>query len=137
MTGGHQIIVPYEGKKRSVPGWVNDKKEVQKILLRAFPKMATDVRQRERAGRWARLIYLYFQANLSDSQVASEMGLTVGQVKKLLNSIRRVAAGKRSNNGEIRGVRPRGRPRKNGVSTKTSLGGTEEGSPLQSNLGAK
>jgi hypothetical protein len=131
MTGGHQIIIPYEGRKRSVPEWVHDAAKIRELLIRAFPKMMTDARQRERAGRWARLIYLYFQANFSDSQVANEMGLTVGQVKKLLNSIRRVAAGKRANNGGKRGIRPRGRPRVIGVSMGTSLGGTEEGSPLQ------
>jgi hypothetical protein len=136
MTHGHQIIVPRIGKKRSVPDWVNDRIRIQQILLTSFPKMMTDSKQRERAGRWARILYLHYQANSSYSQIADEMGLTANHVRMILVGIRRVANGRRYDGRGERGVRPRGRPRKTHVPTveihvpnETSLGlHLEEGS---------
>jgi hypothetical protein len=112
MTNGHQILSPHsvgEHGKRSVPGWARNNKEFQALLLREFPKMATDEKQRFRAGRWTRVVTLYYRAAMSAQQVADETGWTVSKVKSLLKCIRRVARGWRCDNRKAKGLTPRGR----------------------------
>lgn len=64
------------------------------------------------------------------------MGLTANHVRMILVGIRRVAEGRRYDGRGSLGARPRGRPKKHVPTTEihvlsqTSLGGTEEGSPL-------
>ena len=96
MKNGHQIINSnraYAGPRRKKAKWAYDDAAVQKLLLRAFPKLSMDKKHRERAGRWARLIQLYYRSGLSSGAVATEMKISRENVRGLLRSIRRAAAG--------------------------------------------
>ena len=121
MTHGHQIIKVRQGNRKT-PNWVKDDAKIQQILLQSFPKMATDSKQRERAGRWVRAFYLYFRAGMTQSNVAEEMGITVKTAVNIITRIKAAAKGFRTDKPNVkRGLRPRGRPKKHEVS-QTSLG---------------
>jgi hypothetical protein len=110
MGGGHQIV-GLRRRKRSVPEWTLNNKEVRKVLLRSFPKLATDPIQRLRAARWARIIHLYFRLQYTYRQVAQELEMMPGSVRTMIISIKRVATGRRANGTGQLGISPRGRPR--------------------------
>ena len=95
MSNGHQIV-KLRTRKRTVPAWTRNNKEVQKVLLRSFPKLATDSRQRIRAARWARIIHLYFRLQWTYRQVADELGITPERMHDLIRNICRSAAGLRA-----------------------------------------
>lgn len=95
MTGGHQIVHA-RTYKRVIPAWAVNGKEVQKVLLRAFPKLATDDRQRESAGRWTMVIHLYFRLGYTRGQIAEELDTTTERVKGYIRSIYRVSKGLRA-----------------------------------------
>jgi hypothetical protein len=126
MTGGHQVLKPRSNDKKRVPEWALDDKEVQRIVLRSFPKYATDRRQRQRAARWIRIIHLYFRMGMTRGQVADEIGVKPKIVRDLLLRICRVAVGKRADNRALIGARPVGRPKKIHTSIQTSLGSDEK-----------
>jgi hypothetical protein len=94
MTG-HQIIkIRQSGRK--TPEWAINNKKVQEVLLRAFPKLKTDLKQRAKAARWALFIQLYFRAHMTEKQMADRMNMTRNGIKMLARNIRRIAAGKKS-----------------------------------------
>ena len=95
MRSGHQILVERKHKKK-IPKWAQDDKQVQKIILRSFPKWRTDTRQSQRAGRWARIIQLYFRLGRTHGQIAEEMKISYDSVRSLIRAIKRVAKGKRT-----------------------------------------
>jgi hypothetical protein len=95
MTGGHQIVHA-RTYKRETPAWTVNGKEVQKVLLRAFPKLATDDRQRESAGRWNMVIHLYFRLGYTRGQIAEELDTTTERIKGVIRSIYRVSDGRRA-----------------------------------------
>jgi hypothetical protein len=111
MLMGHQILRPRVLRPSDRASEWTSNKEVQKVLLRAFPKLRTDRRQRKRAARWTRIIHLYFRMNMTAGQVAVEMRLKRKTVENLVASIRRVASGRRADNKGMRGQRRPGRPR--------------------------
>jgi hypothetical protein len=94
-TGGYQIL-KIKRPRKDTPAWVNSDLKIQKLLLRAFPLMNTNLLQRERAGRWVRIIYLYFRQKWSRGQIAEEMKLSYSTVKGVIRSVKRVAEGKRA-----------------------------------------
>src|SRR5208337_1657458 len=105
VGGGHQVVKARE-RKRTIPEWATDRRRVREILLRSFPKLQTNPRQRDRAARWARIIQLYFCAHYTNKQVAEEMGLSLMQAKNAILHIRRAAVGKRSDGrGPLTGKR--------------------------------
>jgi hypothetical protein len=110
MGGGHQIV-GLRQRKRAVPEWARSNSKVRKLLLRSFPKLATDAKQRAQAARWALIIHLYFRLQYTHRQVAAEIGITSQRVHDLLRSIRRVSNGDRANGTGQLGVSPRGRPK--------------------------
>jgi hypothetical protein len=111
MRSGHQILVERKHKK-VMPEWAKDDKEIQKILLRSFPKWRTDKKQAARAGRWARVIQLYFRIGHTHGQIAEEMSLTYKQVHDLVDRIRRAGQGFSANGTRRKlGSRPVGRPK--------------------------
>ena len=85
---------------------------MQKILLRSFPKLAVNQKQRNRAARWARVIHLYYRLQWTYRQVAAEIKMKPDAVHDMIKGIRRVAKGVRVDNSGLHGVVPRGRPRK-------------------------
>jgi hypothetical protein len=111
VNQGHQIVA-LRKRKRAVPEWVMSNVKIREVLLRAFPKLAINQRQRDRAARWARIIHLYFRLQWTSRQVAAEIGATPDSVISITRSITRVASGKRSDTCGERGVRPRNRPKK-------------------------
>lgn len=118
MDGNDGFMTAHQIKKirtreRDIPAWTLNDKEVRKVLLRSFPKLRTDNAQAIRAGRWMRLIHLYYRVQMSNTQVSKEMGMTLNATKMALKSIRRVARGQRTDNVRPLGLTPRGRPRNN------------------------
>src|SRR5271157_2995548 len=79
MTGGHQIHKT-RSSNRKVPEWTTSDKGIQQILLRAFPTLKTNIRQRARAARWARVIYLYYRTRLTKADIAHVLKLNYGTV---------------------------------------------------------
>lgn len=110
MTGGHGIK-KIRRQSRPVPEWTRDDKKVQEVLLRSFPKLATDEKQRKRAATWMRVIHLYYRMGTTYSQVAAEMQTDNGRVYNIIRRIQRVAKGRRADNTGMLG-KPKGRPRR-------------------------
>jgi hypothetical protein len=90
-------------------GWAHDDKQIQQLLLRSFPRMHTNSKQRKRAGRWLRVINLYWRQQWSRGDIAAELGLKYNIIKNLIRAIRRAAAGRRSDTGKPIG-KQKGRP---------------------------
>jgi len=107
---GHTVVKP-RSYKREVPAWVLKDSEIRKLLLRSFPKLATNERQRDAAARWALIIHLYHRMKYTASQIAAELGTTTVRVENVLRSIRRVQRGQSANGSGLIG-RKRGRPKK-------------------------
>jgi hypothetical protein len=90
MTRGHQIIRPHKGG-RQTPTWARTNASIQKILLRAFPRLKDDPKQRASAARWAALIQLYFRVLMSYKQAGEQMGITPQAAKRMAQRIQRLA----------------------------------------------
>ena len=125
VAGGHTVGgkpgTRHADRVANTPEWANDDEQVRSLLLKVFPKLETDEKQRARAAKWARVIYLYFRMGYVTSRVAMELGVTIKYVDSLLRTIRRVATGKRSDTGRSRGLQPRGRPKKHNRITDAKL----------------
>jgi hypothetical protein len=111
MVGGHQKS-HLRTKERKVPEWTKNNKKTQQVLLRSFPKLRTDLKQRLQAARWARIIHLYFRMQYTYRQVAAELEMPPRAVDSMIRSIKRVAAGRRANGTGLLGLMPTGRPKK-------------------------
>jgi hypothetical protein len=94
-AGGHQIVRA-RTYKRKIPAWALNDTEVQKVLLRAFPRLATDDRQRDSAGRWITVIHWYFRLGYTRGQIADEFATTTERIKGVIRSIYRVSKGRRA-----------------------------------------
>ena len=57
----------------NIPEWATDNAQVRAVLLRAFPKIGTNLTHRKRAARWAFIIKHYFQLGEEASKVAVEL----------------------------------------------------------------
>ncbi len=110
FMSAHQIK-KIRTRERDIPAWALNDAEVRKVLLRAFPGLHKNQTEARRAGRWTRLIHLYYRVQMSNSQVAKEMGERLNSIKMTLKSIRRVARGRRADNTAALGLKPRGRPK--------------------------
>lgn len=95
MTGGHQII-KIRRIKREPPEWTKNDEAIQTLLLRSFPKLKKNARQRERAARWVRFIHLYYRMGMTHGQVAAEMHISTNDVRHLRYRISNVSKGKRA-----------------------------------------
>ncbi len=105
------IIRGHNGYGRRVtPEWVTDERRLQAMLLLAFPKLESDVNQRARAAKWARVIYLFYRAYETTNQIAEMMGITEQTVCSILYRARNAATGLRTD-GTPRAAK-RGRPPK-------------------------
>lgn len=110
MVGGHQKS-QLQRRERTVPEWTRSDQKVGKILLRSFPKLHTNTKQRERAAEWARIIHLYFRLQFTYRQTAEEIGKSPGNIRRKIESIKRAGQGLRTNGtGKLRGLK--GRPKK-------------------------
>jgi len=118
VAGGHTVGgkpgTSHAERVANTPEWANNDKQVRSLLLKVFPKLETDEKQRARATKWAQVMYLYFRIGWPSSRIVLELKITDVYFWNLLRRIRRVAKGKRSDRPkDDRGLRPRGRPRKN------------------------
>jgi len=111
MTG-HQIVRERRIRRR-IPLWAKNDKKVQELLLRSFPRLGTNSKQRNQARRWVRTIHLYFRMGLSNGAVAEDMNLTPKQVSDILLRIQRASRGESTDGtGRKLGSRRPGRPRR-------------------------
>lgn len=94
-TKGYQIIKRRKPSK-IIPEWANNDLKIREIILRSFPSFQTDPKQRVRASRWVRVIYLYYRRQWTRGQIAEELGLTYGVVDRLISRILYSAKGLRA-----------------------------------------
>ena len=106
---GHQIK-KIRTKPRKIPNWTKTVEGIQEVLLRSFPKLHIDDKQRFQAGRWLRIIHYYFRLQITSGQIADELGLRPIAVRQIVAGIKRVAAGG-SFDGRHKKRRKRGRPK--------------------------
>ena len=105
---GHRIIKQRRGN-RECPDWAYSTVKLRALLLKSFPKLLTNKKQRASAGRWARVIQMYFKSQMTHGQIASELHVGLNTVLMLIRAIKLAARGVRTDTGKPRGVR--GRPR--------------------------
>lgn len=110
MTSGHRILKIKRPKKKSPP-WVRNNESIKKFLIRVFPHMQ-EFSQRVRAGKWIRVMYLYYNQNWSRGQIAAELHMTYTAVDSLIRSLKRASKGLRTDTGRPAGKPRTGRPRK-------------------------
>lgn len=99
---GMMRVHNFRRQKRTTPEWATDDKAVQKILLTSFPKLQTDEKQRRRAARWVRIIFLYYRKHMSYSQVAEELEELPERIGHTLCKIRRASRGQQTGTGKKR-----------------------------------
>jgi hypothetical protein len=103
FASGHQVKRPLKrASHKQIPEWAKDNKQIQALLLRSFPKLKTDQNQRDRAGKWAQIIQLYYRVSWTQDKIAAEMGLTPSNVNATIRSITRAAEGRQSGTGQSR-----------------------------------
>jgi len=95
VGAGYQIMKAKRPIKK-VPDWVNDDDKIREILIVSFPNMKKDSREKARAGRWLRIIYLYYRRQWGRGQIAHEMKLTYHVVNRIIFRIRACAEGLRT-----------------------------------------
>jgi len=83
-------------KIHAVPEWAKHDSQVRGLLQKSFPALDTNDLQRERAGRWMRIILLYFRLGKTRNQVAAEMELSPKTVDNLVFRIQLAAQGLRT-----------------------------------------
>lgn len=101
FMSAHQIK-KIRGRDRKIPEWALNDKEVRKLLLRCFPTLKTNQTRAERAGRWMRVIHLYYRMGLTNSQTAAEMGVSVCVVKHIVQCMTFAFKGLRARDGKPR-----------------------------------
>lgn len=108
-TGGSQGS-RHARRIQSTPAWTKSDTKIRALLLKVFPKLGSDERQRERAARWTRVIYLYFRAGMTYSQIAEDMCISRNAAHELIKGIQRSSRGLDARGRER--LRRRGRPKK-------------------------
>jgi len=86
----------YGHKYQSPPLWAVDDEQLQALLLRVFPKLESDKNQREHAGKWVHVIYLFYRTQLSTGHVAEKMKVSKQAARSILHRVRNAAAGLRT-----------------------------------------
>lgn len=95
---GHQIQKVRKRDDQNVFEWAFNDSKVRLLLLSVFPKLGINQRQRTKAARWLRVIYLYFRMRLPYPTVAKELSIDRVTLNNLVNRITRVSKGLRANN---------------------------------------
>ena len=118
VAGGHAVrgggSTRHAERVANVPEWANDDVQVRLLLLSVFPKLATNDKQRERAGEWLAVIYMYFRQGLTRNRIAVRMGWTLSKVNNKIHAIQCAVKGKRADKPKLtKGITKKtGRPRK-------------------------
>lgn len=74
--------------ERQIPAWALDDRKLRQVVLGMFPRHATNKRQRAMAGRWLRIVYLFFRANWWTKNIAGTTGCTVRAVEGIIRRAR-------------------------------------------------
>ena len=98
-------------RMQKIPKWMNQESDIQRVLLRVFPKLKTDEHQRKSALRWLGLIHWYFKIGWSAQDVAEKLHISAKTVHETAQRIRYAGAGLRTTGKQRTGRR--GRPRRN------------------------
>jgi hypothetical protein len=115
IDGGDQFMDAFQVTKvrkieREIPEWVYSMTEIQRVLITAFPRLATLSKELlfkdKNAARWGQIINLYYRMNQPRQIVARELGMTEVDLKRMLLSITRAEKGLRTD-GKARVVTPR------------------------------
>ncbi|SRR5229473_25379 len=96
-------------RMRKIPKWMNHDSDIQRVLLRVFPKLKTDEHQRKSALRWAGIILLYFKSGWKAQDVAEKLNISEKMVYDTAQRITRAGAGLRTTGKQRTGKR--GRPK--------------------------
>ena len=100
LWSGHQII-KLRRHQHKRPEWSKHEDQIRGLIMRAFPRCNENseigLRQRERAGRWARVIQLYYVMGYTYSQVAEELEQPLRRIHKVIDHIRMASKGRRAN----------------------------------------
>lgn len=94
ITGGFEVK-KVRSLEREIPEWALNDIELRKVLLAVFPKLSFTPpkekkakreyqRRIEKAGRWVRVIHLYYRMELPQQIVMKETGLTWLAMKGIL-----------------------------------------------------
>jgi hypothetical protein len=106
IAGGHAVrgggSTRHAERVANIPAWANSDAEVRSLLLKVFPKLETDERQRKRAAIWMLMIYYYFRMGLTRGRIALKTGWTPNRVNMLIRNIKYAANGRQSSHGKIR-----------------------------------
>jgi hypothetical protein len=89
-----------------VPKWASDDSKLRDLLLRAFPRLHTDQKQKLGAARWLKVVTLHYRLRWTESQIAEEMELTISAFRSMVARMKRTATTK---------PQPRGRPKRVGA----------------------
>lgn len=94
------LIHSYEVKSprqqmKNVPEEFKSDAGIRNFLQRVFPNFRTNGKQRQQAGRWARVIQLHYKYHYSERLTAEEMGVTPSIVSSIKTRIRRALQGRR------------------------------------------
>jgi hypothetical protein len=95
---------------RNVPGWAAEDKQLRALLIRVFPKLKSNKTQQAQAGKWTRVIYLFYRVGWTTGEIADKMKVSNSVVCSILRRARNAAIGLRTD-GKPRGGK-RGRPTK-------------------------
>lgn len=109
FVAGHSARGGPTLRMQKMPEWMKDEKNVRGLLLRVFPKLKINKRQRKSAARWAVIIRLYFKMAWSARDVAKELNTTEKKIYDTAQRITRAGAGLRTT-GKPRTGKP-GRPK--------------------------
>jgi hypothetical protein len=115
---GHQTVGA-RTYDREAPKWTKSDIAIRNLLLRVFPKLATDENQRTSAARWVSVIHLYYRLGYTRGQIAEEIGSSDVKVHGVIRSITRACNGLRADGSGQRSGR-RGRPRNTCPKSSTS-----------------
>ena len=87
VSGGHQIIktagaTRHAERMQKVPLWALDDAKLADYVNYRFPNVKTDKRQRKRALKLVRMIYLYYRVGMTSGAVAEELKMKPEAVRK-------------------------------------------------------
>jgi hypothetical protein len=85
FISGHQIKrVSTLNERKKVPAWALEDESIRKLLLFCFPKLLSNDVQRKRAGRYLRIIQLFFRSKKSRREVAEELGESENVIRRIV-----------------------------------------------------
>jgi hypothetical protein len=99
-----QLIRPH--RRSHISDWANDNSFLRKLIIRSFPNI-TNAAVRNRAGRWLRVIKMFWVQQMSRGEISLELGQNYNTVSCLIKAIRKAVERSRI-------PVKRGRPQKGG-----------------------